>query len=283
MLEGCRRLAIRRSSRLFEIIQVLRRAPAPLPAHTIATMLEVNKRTVYRDVATLQAMRVPIEGEAGIGYVMRRGFDLPPLMFTTEELQAVVVGLALLDRTRDDGLRQAAARVRQKLADVVPPQVGAIDEVPLRTSSWSDIPPSDTDCGLVRRAIREECKLRFDYRSRLSAEHNPHSHAADAHILDRRYRARRMVRVARGLSAFPGRPHEFVCLQRRPLCWRGTAAPAGLGELRRGLRRDSAPIAGIAKVHPSRRTLLSALCPLSASEPAPWSLTTFADPKSDQL
>ncbi len=165
MLEGRRRLAIRRSSRLFEIIQVLRRAPAPLPAHTIATMLEVNKRTVYRDVATLQAMRVPIEGEAGIGYVMRRGFDLPPLMFTTEELEAVVVGLALLDRTRDDGLRQAAARVRQKLADVVPPQVGAIDEVPLRTSSWSDIPPSDTDCGLVRRAIREEGKLRFDYRS----------------------------------------------------------------------------------------------------------------------
>jgi len=186
-------------------------------------------------------------------------------MFTTEELEAVVVGLALLDRTRDDGLRQAAARVRQKLADVVPPQVGAIDEVPLRTSSWSDIPPSDTDCGLVRRAIREECKLRFDYRS-VSAQSTTRTvMAADAHILDRRYRARRMVRVARGLSAFPGRPHEFVCLQRRPLCWRGTAAPAGLGELRRGLRRDSAPIAGIAKVHPSRRMPAS---PASSSSKA---------------
>ncbi len=155
---------MRRSSRLFEIIQVLRRAPAPLPAHAIAAVLEVNKRTVYRDIATLQAMRIPIEGEAGIGYTMRRGFDLPPLMFTAEELEAVVVGLALLDRTRDDGLRQAATRVRQKLADVVPRHVSAIDAVPLRASSWSDLPASDTDCGLVRRAIREERKLRFDYR-----------------------------------------------------------------------------------------------------------------------
>lgn len=156
---------MRRSSRLFEVIQVMRRAPAPMPAHAIATLLEVNKRTVYRDIATLQAMRVPIKGEAGIGYVMQRGFDLPPLMFTAEELEAVAVGLALLDRTRDNGLRQAAARVRRKLADVVPPQAGAIDEVPLRTSSWSNIPASDTDCGLVRRAIREERKLCFNYQN----------------------------------------------------------------------------------------------------------------------
>ena len=155
---------MRRSSRLFEIIQLLRRAPKPMPAHALAAVLEVDKRTVYRDVATLQAMRVPIEGEAGVGYVMRRGFDLPPLMFTPEELEAIVIGLALLDRTRDDGLRQAATGVRGKLADVVPRHVGAVDEVPLRTSAWSGIPPSDTDCGLVRRAIREERKLRFDYR-----------------------------------------------------------------------------------------------------------------------
>ena len=153
-----------RSSRLFEIIQILRRAVGPMPAHAIATLLEVNKRTVYRDIATLQAMRVPVEGEAGVGYVMRRGFDLPPLMFTAEEVEAVTIGLALLDRTRDDSLRRAAIRVREKLADVIPLQAGVIAELPLRTSAWSDIPTSDTDCGLIRRAIREERKLRFDYR-----------------------------------------------------------------------------------------------------------------------
>ena len=160
---------MRRSSRLFEIIQVLRRASAPIPARAIAATLEVTTRTIYRDIATLQAMRVPIEGEAGVGYVMRRGFDLPPLMFTAEEVEAITVGLALLDRTRDDGLRRAATGVRQKLADVIPRQVGSIlDEVPLRTSSWSDIPSAETDCGLVRRAIREERKLRFDYRDALA-------------------------------------------------------------------------------------------------------------------
>lgn len=156
---------MRRSSRLFEIIQVLRRASAPMPAWTIAAGLEVTTRTIYRDIATLQAMRVPIQGEAGIGYVMQRGFDLPPLMFTAEEMEAITVGLALLDRIRDDGLRRAAACVREKLADVVPSQVGTIlHEASIRTSAWSDIPPADTDCGLVRRAIREERKLRFGYR-----------------------------------------------------------------------------------------------------------------------
>ncbi len=85
---------------MFEIIQLLRSADAPLTANDIAGMLEVIKRTIYRDIAALQAMRVPIEGEAGIGYVMRPGFDLPPLMFTAEEVEAIVVGLALLGAHR---------------------------------------------------------------------------------------------------------------------------------------------------------------------------------------
>src|SRR3954463_15875456 len=71
---------MRRTSRLFEIIQLLRSAKKPLTAAAIAETLEVTKRTVYRDVASLQAMSVPIYGEAGVGYVMRPGYDLPPLM-----------------------------------------------------------------------------------------------------------------------------------------------------------------------------------------------------------
>ena len=98
-----------RSNRMFEIIQLLRSAERPMTAHDLAEALEVVTRTIYRDIAALQAMKVPIEGEAGIGYVMRAGFDLPPLMFTTEEVEAIVVGLALLRRTGDIGL-QAAAR-----------------------------------------------------------------------------------------------------------------------------------------------------------------------------
>ena len=94
-----------RSNRMFEIIQMLRSAKVPLTASALAGSLEVTNRTVYRDIAALQAMRVPIEGEAGIGYIMRPGFDLPPLMFSAEEVEAIVVGLALLRRTGDSGYK----------------------------------------------------------------------------------------------------------------------------------------------------------------------------------
>src|ERR1700739_4575865 len=111
---------MRRSDRLFDIIQRLRTARAPLTAAAIAAELEVTPRTVYRDIAALQASRVPIEGAAGIGYVWRRGYDLPPLMFSPDEVEAVLVGMRLLRRTRDPGLQQAAESVLSKLAAVLP-------------------------------------------------------------------------------------------------------------------------------------------------------------------
>src|SRR5580693_9631806 len=107
---------VRRADRLFDIIQCLRTARGPLTAATIAERLEVTVRTVYRDIATLQARRVPIEGAAGIGYVLRRGFDLPPLMFTTEEVDAIAVGAQLVRRLRDPALQDAAASVLSKIA-----------------------------------------------------------------------------------------------------------------------------------------------------------------------
>jgi len=99
---------MRRADRLFDIIQRLRTARGPMTAAALVEELEVTVRTVYRDVATLQARRVPIEGAAGIGYVLRRGFDLPPLMFTIEEIEAIAVGARLVSRTGDPGLQDAA-------------------------------------------------------------------------------------------------------------------------------------------------------------------------------
>src|SRR3954470_14693003 len=113
-----------RSNRMFEVIQVLRGTRKALTAQDLAERLEVNKRTIYRDIVALQAMRIPIEGEAGIGYIMRRGFDLPPLMFDADEVEAIVVGLALLQRTGDRGLQTAAASVGAKIADVLPQETG---------------------------------------------------------------------------------------------------------------------------------------------------------------
>src|SRR5271169_2948563 len=111
---------MRRSDRLFDIIQALRTASAPVTAARLAERLEVTVRTVYRDVATLQARRVPIEGAPGLGYVLRRGFDLPPLMFTSEEIEAIAVGVRLLRRTGDAGLQDAAAGVLSKVSVVLP-------------------------------------------------------------------------------------------------------------------------------------------------------------------
>ena len=113
-------MPLRRADRLFDIIQLLRTASRPVTAAALATKLEVTPRTIYRDVATLQARRVPIEGAPGLGYLLRRGFELPPLMFTREEIEAILVGARLLRRTGDVGLQDAAARVLSKVEVVLP-------------------------------------------------------------------------------------------------------------------------------------------------------------------
>ncbi len=147
---------MRRADRLFEIIQCLRGATQPMTAEAIAAQLEVSERTVYRDMAALQAMRVPIAGEAGIGYIMRPGYDLPPLNFDSEELQAIQVGLSLLVRTGDRGLNEAAARVLSKIETV-----GEFDS--LKVSDWGVLLPERVDLAELRAAIREERKLHLHY------------------------------------------------------------------------------------------------------------------------
>lgn len=147
-----------RTDRLFEIIQILRSARGPLRADDIAATLEVSVRTIYRDIAALQAMRTPIEGAAGVGYVMRRGYDLPPMNFDVEEAEALTLGLSMLARTGDAGLQAAAARAARKLAEAAP--MGAA----LLSSDWG-APPPEADLGAIRRAIREQVRLSFTYRS----------------------------------------------------------------------------------------------------------------------
>jgi predicted DNA-binding transcriptional regulator YafY len=155
---------MRRSDRLFDIIQVLRTARGPMTAAALAAELEVNVRTVYRDVATLQARRVPIEGAAGIGYVLRRGFDLPPLMFTADEIEAIAVGARMVARTGDQGLRHAAGSVLSKVTAVLPDPLRAqLADPPLFVSASGAPVPDVIDLSEVREAIRDERKLRIAY------------------------------------------------------------------------------------------------------------------------
>jgi predicted DNA-binding transcriptional regulator YafY len=153
-----------RTDRLFDIIQALRRATAPVTAAALAEQLEVTVRTIYRDVATLQARRVPIEGAPGLGYVLRRGFDLPPLMFTSEEIEAIAVGARLVARTGDPGLQAAADSVLSKVTVVLPDALRAhLAAAPFYVSRWGAPVAASADLSVVREAIRAERKLRIAY------------------------------------------------------------------------------------------------------------------------
>jgi predicted DNA-binding transcriptional regulator YafY len=155
---------MRRADRLFDVIQALRSAKGPMTAAALAEQLEVNVRTVYRDVATLQARRVPIEGAAGIGYVLRRGFDLPPLMFTTEEVDAIAVGAELVRRLRDPALQDAAASVLAKIAIVLPASTRTyFASSPFYVSEGSARVPDGVDLSEIRGAIRDTRKMRLAY------------------------------------------------------------------------------------------------------------------------
>ncbi len=155
-------MPLRRADRLFDIIQLLRTASRPVTAAALATKLEVTPRTIYRDVATLQARRVPIEGAPGLGYLLRRGFELPPLMFTREEIEAILVGARLLRRTGDVGLQDAAARVLSKVEVVLPEMLRDYLTSPIAFVSAHGA-PAVGGLSVIRTAIREERKLRIDY------------------------------------------------------------------------------------------------------------------------
>ena len=153
----------RRADRLFEIIQILRTASGPVTAAALADRIEVTPRTIYRDIVTLQARRVPIEGAAGVGYMLRRGFDLPPLMFTLEEIDAIALGTRMVKRVRDRKLRQAADSVLSKITSILPDDVRSDPAATALYVSDGDTPANAVDLSEVRTAIRRARKMRIDY------------------------------------------------------------------------------------------------------------------------
>ncbi|MBL8953993.1 MAG: YafY family transcriptional regulator [Myxococcaceae bacterium] len=156
---------MRRAERLFEIIQVLRRAKGPMTGRAIAAELETGRRTIYRDIAALMARRVPIRGEAGVGYVLEGGFDLPPLMLTLNELEAVVLGSQWVVANADAPLAAAAVDVLAKVAAIVPKGMRAvIDEPVVGTPPKSKHRREGTvDLAKLRDHARREQKLVIRY------------------------------------------------------------------------------------------------------------------------
>ena len=162
---------MRRADRLFQIIQVLRRTRSPVTADAIAAELETSKRTIYRDIADLIGQRVPIRGEAGVGYVLEGGFDLPPLMLTPDEIEAAVLGAQWVTLRGDAALARAAQDLIAKIGAAVPERLRPfVLEPATRAATNYNLAPDGIDMGQVRRAIHAARKIRLTYRDEQDRE-----------------------------------------------------------------------------------------------------------------
>lgn len=155
---------MRRTDRLFEILQLFREGKTLL-GKDIAEQLEVSLRTVYRDIETLIASGIPIEGERGVGYILREPIFLPPLALTLEELRALHISAEILRQTSDAELSRAAGRLVEKVNAVVPARIqhqGAMKQVSVYASEF--MPPSP-QLPFIRKAIENRDVLDIAYLS----------------------------------------------------------------------------------------------------------------------
>ncbi|MFL7900526.1 helix-turn-helix transcriptional regulator [Azospirillum argentinense] len=149
------------------MIQCLRRHRRPVSGHVLADELGVSLRTIYRDIATLQAQGARIDGEPGVGYLLQPGFLLPPLMFAEEEIEALALGIRWVADRADGALGAAAQNALAKIAAVLPPDLrDRMDASALLVGPGEPIVGDGVDLAVVRRAIRSERKLSIAYRDR---------------------------------------------------------------------------------------------------------------------
>jgi predicted DNA-binding transcriptional regulator YafY len=153
-----------RSQRLLDLMQVLRRHRRPVSGAVLAEEVGVSLRTLYRDVESLKGLGASIDGEAGVGYVLRPGFMLPPLMFTEEEIEALVLGSRWVSERADTPLGDAARNALAKIAAVLPDDLKqSLDASHLLIGPGAAIAAGDAELASIREAIRAERKLQIAY------------------------------------------------------------------------------------------------------------------------
>jgi predicted DNA-binding transcriptional regulator YafY len=153
---------MRRADRLFQIVQILRRRRLTTARH-LAERLCISERTVYRDVRDLIGSGVPVEGEAGVGYRLR-GFDLPPLMFSCEEVEALVLGARIVQSWTDPELAGAAAEALAKIEAALPrDRSHLVQGTPLFAPEEHFRVEITIDLAVLRKSVREQRRLRFGY------------------------------------------------------------------------------------------------------------------------
>ncbi len=153
-----------RAQRLLDLLQELRRQRHPVSGAALAETLGVSLRTLYRDIATLSAQGAHIDGEPGVGYVLRPGFMLPPMMFSEEEIEALVLGSRWVAERADAPLSDAAINALAKIAAVLPEDLKEdLEDSGLLIGPGDPIAAGDAELPSIRRAIRKEWKLRIAY------------------------------------------------------------------------------------------------------------------------
>jgi predicted DNA-binding transcriptional regulator YafY len=146
------------------LIEEFRRRRRPVSGDVLAQELRVSIRTLYRDIASLRALGAGIEGEPGVGYVLRSGFLLPPVMFTVEEVDALILGSRWVSEKADKPLAEAARKAMARLTAIMPTElVDRVDAQSLVFTQSVDAQPETIDMTVVRRAIHLERKLRIHY------------------------------------------------------------------------------------------------------------------------
>ncbi|MCW1876672.1 YafY family transcriptional regulator [Erwinia sp. INIA-01] len=154
-----------RSQRLLDLLQLLRNHRFPVPGAQLAATLGISLRTLYRDIATLQQQGADIAGEPGMGYVLKPGFTLPPLMFSEEEIEALVLGSRWVASRTDTGLSQSAKSALSKIAAVLPEDLRhSLDSNGLMAAPSASPLAESVDFVAIRRAIRHELTATLTYR-----------------------------------------------------------------------------------------------------------------------
>jgi Predicted transcriptional regulator len=154
---------MRRADRLFQIVQHFRGGRL-VTAQKLGQWLEVSERTIYRDIADLQATGVPIEGEAGVGYIMREGFDLPPLMFTRDEIVALVAGARMVRAFGGAAMARAAEEALVKIGAVLPDsEKDRISRTEIHTPMWVVSDADRVAIDIIERAVEARRVLKLDY------------------------------------------------------------------------------------------------------------------------
>jgi predicted DNA-binding transcriptional regulator YafY len=215
-----------RTGRLFQLMDALRGHRRPVTASALAERLSVSERTIYRDIQTLAQLGAPVEGSAGVGYVLRTGFFLPPLMFDADELEALVLGARWVRQQGDPALSAAADRALAKIATATPRDLrDHMAETSLWVPAFPAAAPVEAFIQPTREAIRRQCKLRIAYRDErdvaterivwpfaLAFFEGKRVMAAWCELRDaiRHFRVDRIVRAEASTERYPSPRHQLL-------------------------------------------------------------------------